>query len=449
MPRAVVAYVGIVLFAAVVALTCLYGIAGLPTTDAIPAVVCFTLLGLVTQLLRDPLAKQASGSISFVPFLATALLVPNIAAISTMAVAVLISELKRKKDRIKVTFNLAQLALSSSVSILVYRSVGGQGLLSMSSASSALFDIPVAELGRGALLPLTFLTINALLVSGVIATHERRNVINVWRQNYAATVMYDVAALPFVFMLAAVFAGWGTLATFLVATPLYGLRTLYSTKRQLERTNHELLELMVAAIEARDLYTSGHSRRVSDYSRLIAVAIGLDDREADRVARAGLLHDVGKIHEVFAPILQKPGKLSNEERLIMESHPIKSAELIQNVSHLHDILPAVRYHHENWDGTGYPEGLKGEGIPLASRIIMLADTIDAMTTDRPYRAALGENEVRIELQRWSGSQFDPGLCEKLLNSPKFATLFARLPKYNRPTLSIMRGTDADQEAATA
>src|SRR5690606_41660855 len=121
------------------------------------------------------------------------------------------------------------------------------------------------------------------------------------------------------------------------------------------------------------------------------------------------------------------------ERRIMETHPIKSAELISHVSHLHDIVEPVRHHHENWDGTGYPDGLKGEAIPLASRIIMLADTIDAMTTDRPYRAALGEAEVRRELIRWQGVQFDPGICEKLVASPEFLAIFSQIPERDPKT----------------
>ena len=107
----------------------------------------------------------------------------------------------------------------------------------------------------------------------------------------------------------------------------------------------------------------------------------------------------------------------------MELHPIKSAELVAKISELQDIIPAVRHHHENWDGTGYPDRLKGKEIPLGSRIIMFADTIDAMTTDRPYREALGEAEVKAELIKFRGIQFDPEICDALLNSPDFKRLF--------------------------
>src|SRR4029079_14338342 len=205
--------------------------------------------------------------------------------------------------------------------------------------------------------------------------------------------------------------------------PFLGARELYKANWQLQQTNQELLQLMVAAIEARDPYTSGHSRRVSRNSRLIAQAIGLPEKQVARVAVAALLHDVGKIHEAFAPILSKPGRLTAEENAIMQTHPIKSEELVRMVSQLQDVVAPIRHHHENWDGTGYPDGLVGESIPVASRIIMFADTIDAMTTDRPYRAALTEAQVRSEFVKLRGRQFDPHICDKLLTSSIYPRLF--------------------------
>jgi HD-GYP domain-containing protein (c-di-GMP phosphodiesterase class II) len=143
----------------------------------------------------------------------------------------------------------------------------------------------------------------------------------------------------------------------------------------------------------------------------------------ERISIAALLHDVGKIHEIFRPILTKPGRLTTEERAIMELHPIKSAELVAKLSEFHDIVPAVRHHHENWDGTGYPDRIAGKSIPLGSRIIMFADTIDAMTSDRSYRKALTEVEVRAELLRCRGTQFDPAICDALLDSPLYHQIF--------------------------
>ena len=235
---------------------------------------------------------------------------------------------------------------------------------------------------------------------------------------------YDFLSLPVILFFVWIYTQYGVVGAFVLAVPLLGLRQIYKVNWQLERTNRELLELMVAAIEARDPYTSGHSRRVAEKARIISRAVGLREKEIERIVAAALLHDVGKIHEVFGPILSKPGRLTPEEQVVMRTHPIKSAELVGTVTQLRDVVPLIRHHHENWDGSGYPDGLIGDGIPLGSRIIMFADTIDAMTTDRPYRAALDAPSVRRELLRFRGSQFDPQLCDALLLSPEYSKLFA-------------------------
>jgi HD-GYP domain-containing protein (c-di-GMP phosphodiesterase class II) len=130
-----------------------------------------------------------------------------------------------------------------------------------------------------------------------------------------------------------------------------------------------------------------------------------------------LLHDVGKIHEEFAPLLQKEGKLTDEEWAVMKTHPLKSAELVQLFSRFQGyVVSCVRHHHERWDGRGYPDNISAEAIPLGARIITIADTIDAMTTNRPYRSALGLDIVLAELNKGRGSQFDPELVERTVNS---------------------------------
>jgi putative nucleotidyltransferase with HDIG domain len=238
------------------------------------------------------------------------------------------------------------------------------------------------------------------------------------------TFAYDVFFSPVVYFVAWVYLKTGAWGVAALTIPLLVIRQLYKTNHELERVNRELLELMVKAIEARDPYTSGHSRRVSQYSRIIARAVGLAANELETVEVAALLHDVGKIHEIYAPILRKPEKLSPAEWSVMQTHPIKSAELVATVSRLKDVVEPIRHHHENWDGTGYPDGLQGDQIPIAARIVLFADTIDAMTTDRPYRKALSEVQVRSELIKFRGKQFDPEMCDKLLASPMFGLLFS-------------------------
>src|SRR5574337_1610907 len=174
---------------------------------------------------------------------------------------------------------------------------------------------------------------------------------------------------------------------------------------------------MVKAIEARDPYTSGHSLRVAALSRAIAVELGLSAKQIEQIQTAALLHDVGKIHEEFAPLLRKEARLTAEETALMQTHSAKSAELVGIITKFRGVIQeSVRHHHERWDGQGYPDGVAGKEIPLGSRIILISDTIDAMTTDRPYRKRLGLDVVIAELQKCKGTQFDPELADVAVSS---------------------------------
>jgi hypothetical protein len=332
----------------------------------------------------------------------------------TIGASSLIAQVLARRTPIKVVFNTAHAILSASLAICAYLAVGGHPLHSIGeSASIPLFALFLA-----------FSITNSVCVSGAIGIATGRRSWVVWKEIALSALPYDFLCLPVILFFVWIYTQYGVVGAFVLAVPLLGLRQLYKVNYELEQTNRELLELMVAAIEARDPYTSGHSRRVAEKTRVIAKAVGLREREIERVVAAALLHDVGKIHEVFGPILSKPGRLTPEEQVIMRTHPVKSAELAGTVTQLRDVVPLIRHHHENWDGTGYPDGLKGDSIPLGSRIIMFADTIDAMTTDRPYRAALDATAVRKELLRFRATQFDPQICDTLLRSPEYSKLFA-------------------------
>jgi HD-GYP domain-containing protein (c-di-GMP phosphodiesterase class II) len=219
--------------------------------------------------------------------------------------------------------------------------------------------------------------------------------------------------------------GFGSLGLLGVIVPVVAVRHVYGLYHQLEDSGQELLQVMVKAIEARDPYTSGHSVRVSEMSRAIAVELGLAAREIEQVETAALLHDVGKIHEEFAPLLRKEGRLTPEETALMQTHSSRSAELVGIISKFKGFIQdSVRHHHERWDGQGYPAGLSGKTIPLASRIILISDTIDAMTTDRPYRKRLPLEVVIAELQKCKATQFDPELVDVAVSSVAVRRLIA-------------------------
>ena len=365
----------------------------------------FALVGILGQTLAYQLPRGGSGNISFIPFLSGLAVRPGLPLVLAVVLAVTCAEILQRRDAHKAVFNVAQYMLAISLAVCVFTLLGGRPIDSATWQRSAL---PFA-VAYG-----VFLFVNSMTVSGVMAVSQSRSVLEVWKHNTQGAVRYDFLALPFVFGFAFVYYRNPWLA-FGVALPLFGLRQLYKTNWQLETINEELLQLMVAAIEARDPYTSGHSRRVSEYSKVVARAAGLSKRAADRVATAALLHDVGKIHEEFAPILRKPGRLTPEEFDVMRSHPEKGAALAAKVTQFRDLVPAIRNHHEAWDGSGYPDKLLGEAIPLWARVIMFADTIDAMTTDRPYREALAAESVRQELKTQAGRQFDPRITAELIS----------------------------------
>ncbi len=168
------------------------------------------------------------------------------------------------------------------------------------------------------------------------------------------------------------------------------------------------IQTLAAAVDARDAYTRGHSDRVADYARRLAESLGLERELVERIHTIGTLHDVGKI-AIPDAVLLKPGALDANERRIMESHSVRSEALIRNVPALAKILPGIRHHHERWDGKGYPDGLVREAIPLEARILALADTFDALTSDRPYRKGWSFGRALVEIKRCTGTQFDPAL----------------------------------------
>jgi hypothetical protein len=172
-------------------------------------------------------------------------------------------------------------------------------------------------------------------------------------------------------------------------------------------------QALLAAVEARDSYTAEHSRHVVDRAVGVADLLGLDADQRRDVESVALLHDIGKIG-VPDTILQKPGPLSAEEWETMRRHPIVAETLIAKVEGLEHLAPALRAEHERWDGHGYPDGLAGEAIPILSRIVLVCDAYDAMTTDRPYRAALSIECARADIRAGAGSQFCPVSAGALL-----------------------------------
>jgi putative nucleotidyltransferase with HDIG domain len=191
---------------------------------------------------------------------------------------------------------------------------------------------------------------------------------------------------------------------------------LRATMQDLDRSYNFTLEAMGDALDLRDAQTEGHSRRVTAYTIAVAREIGLDTECLRTIARGAFLHDIGKIATPDA-ILLKPGTLTPEETAIMREHCARGYEMVHKIPFLREAAEIIYAHQESFDGTGYPRGLRGEEIPLGARIFAIADTLDAITSDRPYRKGRSFAEARAEIHRCSGTQFDPAIVKVFIAMP--------------------------------
>ncbi len=189
--------------------------------------------------------------------------------------------------------------------------------------------------------------------------------------------------------------------------------SLKNHSSKLQRLTTQVFQTLAGTIDAKDKYTNGHSVRVAEYSRMIAVRLNMSPQEQEDIYHIGLLHDIGKIG-VPDEIINKTSRLTDEEYAVIKTHPAIGAEILENMSEIPDIVIGAKYHHERYDGRGYPDGLVGENIPFVARIIGVADAYDAMTSNRSYRDVLPQAYVRGEIEKGKGTQFDPIFADMML-----------------------------------
>ena len=407
-------YVGAITVAALVALAVAPWSVPEPAGPFWNCVAAFVFLALLSEaaFLRLPIGTSTS-SVSFIPHIAAIVLLGPAWAMALGGTAIFVGEaFARRKPLIKVLHNTSKEILAIGLAGNLYVMLG---------AAPSFTNLQLEALPFAAAV-VTYMAINIGAPSIAISLSSSTSLRESWSK-LAGSLLFDFVASPLALLLAFLYTKaqlWGIIV---VTLPLFLIRHVYSMNLQIEQVNRDLLELMVKAIEARDPYTSGHSMRVSRIAAAIARAVGLSVKHVERIETAALLHDVGKIHQEYALVLRKAGGLSPEEAALMRTHPIRSYELVRTISGFRGgVEEAVRHHHENYDGSGYPDGLSGEAIPIGARIIMIADTADAMTTDRPYRTALSYEELTAELERYAGSQFDANLVRVFRSSPTIRAL---------------------------
>ena len=395
-----------------------------PVSPGMWGIVSFTLAALLLERTGDDLRFETKGSTSFVVHLAAGVVFGPFWGALIAGLSTILSELDQRKSAIKVVFNTSQRCVAVAGGLLLAVKAGASVPLFDFSSSAPLIG---AQMQRNLLFFLLFavvyFAVNTCLVSLVVAISGGRRFGEVWILTFRGVLGYDLGAsflalvVGYLYVRAGEWTGMGALGLVGALVPILVIRHIYGLYRKLQSSGRELLDLMVKAIEARDPYTSGHSVRVATLAKAIAQEAKMSAEEVEQVYTAAVMHDVGKIHEEFAPLLRKDSKLTPEETALLQTHPVKSADLVGIISSFRGrVQDAVRSHHERWDGGGYPDGLAGEAIPLGARIIMISDTTDAMTTDRPYRKRLPIDAVVAELQKYRGTQFDPRLVDLVVNS---------------------------------
>lgn len=307
----------------------------------------------------------------------------------------------RRVSAAKFLFNVSQLVLAALAAGWLY--IGFHGRLLIGGAWRSE-DFP------GLVAPTAFVATGGVVVNFMLAglaVHLLHGVSlrKIWASEFAGVAPTEVA-LGFVgVIMAQVIAAVGLTGLLLFVVPLVVARGTYHRYAELTRTYAGTVRSLVAAIEAKDPYTKGHSVRVADYAVLIARQMGEGERLIERLEYAALLHDLGKVG-VSRTVLSKPASLSDAERAEIRRHPEIGAHILESVHYLEDIVPVILHHHERLDGKGYGAGLRDEEIPTPVRILAVADAYDAMTSARPYRSAMGQNEAVNELREAAGSQFD-------------------------------------------
>lgn len=337
---------------------------------------------------------------------------PSGALLAAMASSVTFQELRTKKPVSYVAFNFGQLVAITTTGAWLYLYLGGRILY---GADGRYVPLEARDFPR-ILVPLVAVALFCVLGNLVAAAVAMRTIHGRPIRDSLSGVAWLVpsqVALAFVGYLMAQVLAINLFALPLFIAPLLVARQLFERYTSMRTAFADTVRSLVGALEAKDTYTRGHSERVSEYAARIGDAIGLDPKSLERLEYSALLHDIGKLR-VPRDILVKPGKLTREEFDLIREHPATGAEMVNRIPPLRDLAQLIRLHHERPDGRGYPAGSTMEDVPVSAKILAVADSYDAMTTTRAYRAALSREEAVVELALGAGEQFDPEVVSVFL-----------------------------------
>jgi diguanylate cyclase (GGDEF)-like protein/putative nucleotidyltransferase with HDIG domain len=405
--------------------------------------LAFSLLVLLTEGLSiDIYIKDTTISTSAAPLIAGALLFGPIGALVLSLVLAGTAMIKHRSQLQRFVFNSANHFLSAFLGtfLLLFFRVS---FVDMPGHTQIVFTILAGNV--------IFLT-STVLLAGVISISMSESLSSIWVERFRWLWPYYIAFGVAAYALVLGYSFAGVLGILAVLVPLLMLRfshmqyinrtkslvgqlreqnlELENQSNRIAATNEEILLSLANVIDLRDSYTYGHSRVVSDYAVHIAKDLGLPTDRISLIRTGSLLHDIGKIG-IPDSILFKTGPLTDKEYNIIKQHAARGAEIVRNNHTMREVVPLIRHHHERFDGRGYPDGLSGREIPIEARILSLADAVQAMGSDRPYRKALSREQIISEVEKHTGTQFDPQVVSAFLkvfqdgvgSVPRLATEF--------------------------
>ncbi len=370
--------------------------------------IVFSILSAIAETFLILLPKVGGVSVSFaLTFSAILLTNPLTATIITASGIIFRCPYIDGKGRVhifnnpiyKTVFNVSQYIINAGVAGLIYEYINN-----LYNFGFKVFN-PIA----GSVCLIIYLLLNSFFMAVLMSILLKEKLSFIWK-NYLLG-FFNIALVSLLgIVIAFSYDSYGSGGILLFFIPLMFARYTFKLYLDMRKNYFETLNVLVRAIEASDPYTSGHSMRVSAYAEAIAKQIGLPQNKIDLIKSAALLHDIGKIG-IDKNILNKKGRLEDEEFEKIKSHPEIGASIISDLSYLSNISGIIRHHHERNDGKGYPDGLSYDNIPLETSILTIADSFDAMTTNRPYRSSLSLETALQEIKDNEGTQFNPDIVD--------------------------------------
>ncbi|KPU45783.1 cyclic di-GMP phosphodiesterase response regulator RpfG [Oxobacter pfennigii] len=299
----------------------------------------------------------------------------------------------------KTLFNFSEMAISAFCGWLMYDTI-----------NTGLFSIQAMSVIKYAAFVIAFLVVNTAIISTLIFIISRNSFIEVYVSNIKFGILNIIAMAPLGAVLKYLYEQYNFVGAFVIMVLVMLMRYIYVLYIEAKSKYMQTVQVLMHAVEARDKYTEGHARRVADIVEMIAKEMKYSESRIEQLIIASYIHDVGKIG-IDDSILNKPGKLTPDEYDIIKSHPEIGYKIVKDIKDIGDIPMLVRHHHERYDGKGYPSGKNGSELPIDVFIIQLADSIDAMESDRPYRKGMNLEEIIAEIVNNKGTQFHPDVVD--------------------------------------